>query len=43
MSIEETGETTVRIDYLNFDLSLHIQMKKHIWIRGIGIIFSVAF
>jgi len=29
MPLEETGETRVRIDCLNFDPSLCIQIKKH--------------
>ena len=29
----ETGETRVRTDYLNFDVSLCIQIKKKISIR----------
>jgi len=34
MPIEETGETRVRTDCLNFDVSLRIQIKKTISIRG---------
>jgi len=32
--IEETGETRVRIDCLNLDISLCIQIKKQISITG---------
>jgi len=34
MPTEETGETKVRTDCLNFDVSLCIQIKKQISIRG---------
>jgi len=34
MPIEETGETRVRTDCLNFDVFLRIQIKKQISIRG---------
>jgi len=34
MPIEETGETRVRTHCLNFDVSLCIQIKKQISIRG---------
>jgi len=34
MSIEETGETRVRTDCLNFDVSLCIQIEKQISIEG---------
>ena len=34
MLIEEAGETRVRIDCLNFDVYLCIQIKKQISIRG---------
>jgi len=34
MPLEETGETRVRTDCLNFDDSLCIQIKKQISIRG---------
>jgi len=34
MLIEATGETKVRTDCLNFDVSLYIQIKKQISIRG---------
>jgi len=34
MQTEETGETRVRTDCLNFDVSLWIQIKKQISIRG---------
>jgi len=41
MPIEETGETGVRTDYLNFCVSPCIQIKAQISFReeGIGIIF----
>jgi len=35
MPIEETGETRVRTDCLNFHVSLCIQIEKQIAIRGI--------
>jgi len=34
MPLEETGETRVRTDCLNFDFSLCIQIKKQTSIRG---------
>jgi len=34
MPIEETDETRVKIDCLNFGVSLCIQIKKQISIRG---------
>jgi len=34
MSIEETGETRVRTDCLNFDVSPCIQIKKQTSVRG---------
>jgi len=34
MTIEETGETRVKSNYLNFDVSLSIQIKKQISVRG---------
>jgi len=34
MPIEETGETRVRTDCLNFDVALRIEIKKQISIRG---------
>jgi len=35
MPIEETGETRVRTDCLNFDVSLCIQIKKQNSIRAV--------
>jgi len=34
MPLEETGETRIKIDCLNFDFSLCIQIKKQISIKG---------
>jgi len=33
MPIEETGEKRVSTDFLNIDVSLHMQMKKQISVR----------
>jgi len=46
MPVEETGETWVRTDCLNFYVSLCIQIKKQIFQsegEGIGIILFVEF
>jgi len=43
MPIEEIGETWVKTDCLNFYVSLLKHIEKQILIRGIEIIFSVAF
>jgi len=34
MPVEETGETRVKTDCLNFNVSLCIQIKKQLSIRG---------
>jgi len=43
MSIEGTGETRVRTDCLNIDVSLHVQIKKQISVRRHWEYITVGF